>query len=353
MTIHFFTIKDKNSATARYRGYLIAEELAKRNYSVLVHPALSQLSSANNIQRLKKIFGYFKILFSTKSGDIIYLVRTAYHLDFYVLTVIFKTIFKRKIIFDFDDSIFSRPGIAKRVIKLTTMADAVIVGGHYLADWAKKYNSNIHIIPTSIPFDVYSRFSRTSRPDNKKFTIGWIGTGPNNYQNLKILVPVFQKLIQDKVEFKFILIGALGDKRIYKLFRDIKNLEVELIDALDWQHTANIPKAIQQFDVGLMPLVDNDDNRGRCAFKAIEYMACSVPAILSPVGENNYLIDDNLNGFLAGSTQDWVAKIKKLQSNKDYNYDLGQISAQTVLSHYSYAANIPKIEKIIKQVLCN
>ena len=40
MTVHFFTGKDIDSATARYRGFLVVDELKKREVDVRLHEPL-------------------------------------------------------------------------------------------------------------------------------------------------------------------------------------------------------------------------------------------------------------------------------------------------------------------------
>lgn len=351
MTIHFFTGQDASSATARHRGFLVVRELKKRGYQANIYsPSTGYSAFEFNLERIKGLFKYIKILFSVKDKDIIYLVKAVYQADFFILILISKIVFRKKIIFDFDDSIFLRKIWKRRVRILTKIADGVIVGSHYLADWARQYNKNVHIIPTSIPFSTYEKFSCFKRLDNKKFIIGWIGIGPNHYEHLKILVPVFQNLIKDDLKFKFVLIGALKNRKLYKLFEDIKGLDVLFIDSLDWKNLENTTREIQKFDVGVMPLLDDEWTRGKCAFKAIQYMACGVPVIISPVGENKYLIQEGINGFFAKTTEEWVDKIRKLYFNDKLIFQIGQKAQETIKDNYSYEVIIPKMIDIINSL---
>jgi len=349
MTIHFFTKGDKNAGSSRQRAFLVAEELNKRNIKSIVHqPSLILSSRAPWPKKMKLIWQYLKILRGIKKEDIIYLQRAIYNKYFFILIIFYKLVFRRKMIFDFDDAIYLHSFLKTKI--LTKLADAVIVGSHALADWAKKYNKNVWIIPTSVSCLLYAKYSRYKRKPNKKFIIGWMGNAVDHYENLKILASVFEKLIKEGLKFKFILVGSLGNQKVYDLFHGIKTLDVEFIDSLDWSDSEAMPKMIQKFDIGLMPLIDTEWNRAKCAFKAIEYMACGVPAVVSPVGENNYLIRDGVNGFLVFSTEDWAEKIKKMCNNYRLLDSLGKKAQETILKDYSFETNVPIIQSIIEKL---
>lgn len=347
MIIYFFTKGDRNVASSRQRAFLVAEELNKLGVKSIVHqPSLTLISETSWPRKIRALIQYLKIFKNIGKEDIIFLQRTIYNKYFFVLIVTYKLLFRRKMIFDFDDAIYFHSLFKTET--LTRLADTVIVGSHSLADWAKRYNKNVRIIPTSVLLAVYEKFSSMNRGPNNKFVIGWVGNAVDHYENLKILVSVFQELANRQPgKFLFRLIGSLGNKKVYDLFRGISGLQVEFINSLNWADPEAVPRAIQDFDVGLMPLLDTEWNRGKCAFKAVEYMACSVPAIISPVGESKYLVNDSVNGFLPNSIKEWVDDILKLYNNQNLRIEMGHKAYEKIRELYSLEKNT----EIIKSVL--
>lgn len=351
MTVHFYAKGDLTSATARFRCYLLAEQLQARGLRVRVHEPLKRGVAVNQfVKHLLEVWINVQSLRSVHQHDVIYLVRTVYQFGFFLSVLGAKVFFRRKIIFDFDDPIYLRPALRRRMILLTKLADGVVVGSHELAQWARVHNKQVTIVPTSIPFATYSRFSRERRQGDQKFTLGWIGFGANHRENLRMLVPVFERLVALGVEFRFMLIGAQHDQGVHELFRGVMGLNVEFIDEIPWAEVESSPREIQKFDVGLMPLQDSEWNRAKCAFKAIEYMACAVPAVVSPVGESTHLIQDGVNGCWADSAEAWVEKIKLLYHDRELLERIGRAGQQTILESYSLEANAPKVMKILKQL---
>jgi glycosyltransferase involved in cell wall biosynthesis len=179
--------------------------------------------------------------------------------------------------------------------------------------------------------------------------IGWIGRSEAHYHNLKILIPVFQKLsITHK--FSFICAGV-SDEVILKNFfsLDNNNINVVLIkkEEVDWTDEKQIVDLIRKFDIGLMPLVFDDSTKGKCAFKAIQYIALGIPVVASPVGEINYLINDGINGFTANSCDEWVRKLSYVIDNKSAREKIGMEGRRTVEEKYSLEKNINIIVKIL------
>ncbi len=349
MTIFFFTKGDRNTASSRQRAFLVAEELAKKGTKTTVCiPAINTISETPWPKKGILIFAACKNLWKVEHGDIIFLQRAIQNKYFFAALIFQKLFFRRKMILDLDDAIYLHSPYKTKII--ARIADAVIVGSYSLADWAKKYNKNVHLIPTGVRVSDYEKFSSTRRESNKKFTLGWIGDGPAHYENLQLLTPIFTEIVTESHNFLFRLIGALGDRKIYDLFKDIAGMQIEIIDSLDWSDPEAVPRAIQGFDVGLMPLVDSEWNEGKCAFKAIEYMACSVPPILSSVGENKHLVKDSINGFLPNSPQEWSNDIIKLCADEKLRTDMGNAAHATICKWYSLEENVSLLQRILAQL---
>ena len=104
-------------------------------------------------------FSFFhQISFSIKKGDIVFLQRTVYNKYFFVIMVAYLFIFRRKMIFDFDDPIYTHNFLKTKTF--CQMADAVITCTHEQAKWARQFNHNVHIIHIAIDPTPYEKFSK-------------------------------------------------------------------------------------------------------------------------------------------------------------------------------------------------
>ncbi len=349
MTVHFFTKGDRKAGSARQRAFYVAEELEKRGIKTKIYPPPIILSSRLPWRKKMKLLGgYLKNFLAIKKEDVVFLQRTIYNKYFFLLVVAHKIIFRRKMVFDIDDAVYMHSSL--KVKTFARLADVMIVGSHSLADWAKKYNKNIYIIPTCVHSSHYQKFSHDYTKERKEIVIGWVGGAKDQYEYLKMFSrPLAKVAAKFPGKIKFTLIGALKYQPIYDLFNNIPHLKAELIDELDWSNPDAVPSHIQDFDIGVMPLFDTEWERGKCSFKAIEYMACGVATVASAVGENNYLIKDGVDGFLAKDEKEWEEKLTKLAEDKELCARLGKKGQETIKQRYSYQANMPKMAKILKE----
>ncbi len=347
MTIHFFTRGRKEIASSRVRVFQILPKLQESGVKSKVH--LPPLISEKNrfLQRISLIWNFLKKIPEIKREDFLYLQKGGiFNKHFFLCLLIYKLIKRPKIIFDFDDAVFFHSPLKSFLfIKIST---GVIVGSHYLKNYAQNHHRKVWLLPSSISYSTYSKFT-TSYKESSLPVLGWAGHGVAHYENLKILVSIFQKLINEKVPFKFILIGAKNDPRVHQLF-EIEGLEKEIIDEIEWQNPSNLAAHIQKFDISLSPLKNDSWNKGRCAYKAVEYMGCGVPVIASKVGENNYLIKNRVSGFLVDFEEEWIQRIKDLFFDVELREKIGQAGQDVVKKKYSYKVNAPKLIQILKEL---
>lgn len=351
MTVHFYTFSNRVAPSSRQRGFYIAEELAKRGFSTIVHtPTVLSMSSTPWPKKLFLILETIRSLFSINKGDIIFLQRTVYNKYFFVLMVAYLFVSRQKMIFDFDDPIYTHNFLKTKTF--SQMADAVIVCTHAQAEWARQFNPNVHIAHIAIDTSPYEECAKDYPLPGGKPIIGWLGTGPEHLQNFPVLVSALGRLAARKdTPFTFVLIGAFENKKVYDLFRGIPDLDVRFIDRLVYTDPLSAPREIQKFTIGVVPHQSEGVwNKGKTSMKVLEYMACAVPTVVSAFGEMPYIVEDGVNGFIASSEDEWVEKLTLLLKDRALRERLGRAGQETVRARYSFDTIVPQIALLIRSL---
>ena len=108
---------------------------------------------------------------------------------------------------------------------------------------------------------------------------------------------------------------------------------------------------LSALDIGLMPLPDAPFTRGKCAMKALQYMALGIPAVCSPVGVNSDIIHDGENGFLASSEEEWVQVLARLLDDAKLRAEIGEAGHQTVFARIlQRKTQAPRVLEIFRNV---
>ena len=105
---------------------------------------------------------------------------------------------------------------------------------------------------------------------------------------------------------------------------------------------------MQEFDIGVMPLFDDDWAKGKCAFKIIQYMAVGIPTVASRVGMNIEVIEDGKDGFLVSNKEEWIDKLSLLIENRVLRENMGKSSRIKVENLYSVEVNKQKYLDILE-----
>jgi len=264
--------------------------------------------------------------------DIVFVQREA----FMTGSSLFERMYARsnaKLVFDFDDSIWlldvshanKHLGWLKnpeKTAEIIRVSDAVIAGNSYLAEYARAFNSHVVVIPTTIDTD-YHKPDANGTENNQQTCIGWTGS-MTTVRHFTTAEPALLKLKQ-----------KYGDAICFKLFGygGYENKELG-IKGIPWTLEREVEE-LKDFHIGIMPLPDDKWSKGKCGFKALQYMAMEIPPVVSPVGVNTEIVQDSINGLLATDTDDWVDKISYLIENPEARKTMGKKARQTVVEHYS------------------
>jgi glycosyltransferase involved in cell wall biosynthesis len=245
-------------------------------------------------------------------------------------------------IYDFDDAFFLKYRLDrfKRISFLlknkfnpvVANAAAVMAGNHYLAGYAKQWNPATNWLPTVVDTERYVP-SPCKRED--VFTVGWIGSPSTSIYLSEITKPLEQ--LGREGPIRFLVVGGFSPA--------IPGVDVVNVP---WSEATEV-SLINSFDVGVMPLFDDEWAHGKCAFKLIQYMACGVPVVASPVGANVDVVN-NANGLLADSVGDWLNALRRLRVDAALRQSFGAAARQTVEQLYSLESTIPLMVKTIKAV---
>ena len=242
---------------------------------------------------------------------------------------------KAKLVFDFDDSIWildtSKANekwawlkSEKKTGEIISVSDLVFAGNNYLANYARQFNNEVKVIPTTIDTETFRR--RKPYCDNKRVCIGWSGS-ITTIKHFEEAVP-FLKILKDKY----------GDRIYFKVMGDPSYLNSDLdIKGIAWSNETEVD-VLESFDIGIMPLPDDQWVKGKCGLKGLSYMSLEVPTVMSAVGVNPEIIDDGKNGFLAITQEEWVNKLSLLIDSFTLRKQIGLEGRQTVEKKYSVSA---------------
>jgi glycosyltransferase involved in cell wall biosynthesis len=325
----------------RFEQYIKIQK--KESYTFVCKPFFD-LTTWNvlhkNKHTLRKVYGLIGglmrrviLLFQLKSYYFIYIYREAAPIGPPIIEWIIAKIFRKKIIYDFDDSIWlsisseANPLSAMikctwKVKKICRYSYIVSAGNEFLASYARNYCKDVRVIPSVVNTEI--AHNRLKNQSDSPLVIGWTGTY-TNLKYLNLVIPAISKL-QQRYDFIFMLIGNKDPE-----FKDIK------YTYLAWKAATEIEDLLR-FNIGIMPLEDTEIEKGKCAFKAIQYMSLGIPAVVSPVGANCELVENGVNGYWADSENDWYEKLERLINNIEIRINIGKFSRVKIIEHYSVKA---------------
>jgi len=213
-------------------------------------------------------------------------------------------------ILDVDDAIWvHRGGRAAR--KLARLCDLVVCGNSFVANRFSDWNKNVCIVPTGVDTRNYVPTGRTSR---QRCVIGWIGTMPG-FQYLYWLENVIRNVLAGNRDVVFRVVSSEAPTH--------RSLPLHQTEFRRWSAETEIAE-IQDFDIGIMPLLDTEVARGKCSFKMLQYMACGLPVVASPVGMNAEVLQKGDFGLSPRNENEWESALNQLASNPARRSRLGK-----------------------------
>lgn len=245
-------------------------------------------------------------------------------------------------VFDFDDAVhlrykrsanpILRATLGRKFDQVLANARSVIAGNAYLADVARQAGaSDVTIIPSVVPVEHYPL---KELPPSEPLVIGWIGS-TNTVHYLERLRFVFE-LVGKKRPLEVMVVGAQMEKG--RQFRT---------RCVEWSEDSET-RLVSEMHIGVMPLDDTEWERGKCAYKAIQYMAAARPVVASAVGANRDVIQDGVTGYLATSHDQWQDALERLAGHPSEARTMGKRGRARVEAHYSVDSQAPRLAAVLR-----
>jgi glycosyltransferase involved in cell wall biosynthesis len=241
-----------------------------------------------------------------------------------------------RVVFDFDDAIYLGDSAA-HVAGICARAAWVTAGNESLAAFARRYTDRVTVLPTVVDCDAYLVRRDHERP-GRRVRVGWLGSDRSIDETLLPHLAMLARL-RDELGFELVVVS-----------RPRPALPASLGA---WQFVAWSPavetRIADLFDVGIMPLLDDPYQRGKCGCKLLQYMAAGLPTVASPVGINAQLLDEG-RGLLATGEDQWRAALASLIEDAGRRRSLGEKGRAFVEGEYSLRRWFPVLEEILARV---
>jgi glycosyltransferase involved in cell wall biosynthesis len=352
LRIAAFTKYDREAASTRQRVLQYVPSLEAAGIRIDYHPLLGNeyvrsLASGSKPARLSIVQAYAKRLAQLLTGPDCDLIWIYAELFPFLPAGFEKLAFRtgRPVIYDFDDAFFVpydeharrwvRRLLSGKLDVLIEGAAACCCGNDYLRDHASRLNERSLVLPTVVDADVYRPApERTGEPP----VIGWIGS-PTTWANVGPLLPILANLCREHgVRFRVVGAGARAERDGF-----------DGLDLIEWSEAGEVAE-VRAMDIGIMPLLDRPFERGKSGYKLVQYMACGLPVVASPVGVNRQIVIDGESGILASSGEEWTEALTRLILDPDLRARMGSVGRARAVEHYSLASQAPRLIELFRSV---
>ena len=349
MNVLMLTRYGRLGASSRMRSHQYLPWLEAAGISITMAPLFSdayvqglQRNTKSSLEALRAYAGRVQALLASRKFDLLWIEKETLP---WLPAWFEKMLLPGAVpyVLDYDDAVFhyyneSSSSVARALLgnkhpALIQGAALVVVGNAYLAEFVRQAGAlYVEVVPTVIDLARYPLAPRKRAVGDTLPCVGWIGQRATA-SFLLPYAPLFERL------------SAEGLARFAAIGIDAKSLGLPM-DSIPWAEATEVD-SISSCDIGIMPLVDEPFERGKCGYKLIQYMACGLPVVASPVGVNRQIVEHGVNGFLAETPEQWEQALRTLLANPELRQRMGQAGRQKVERQYCIQVTGPTLARLL------
>lgn len=345
--IHFWVLYPERSAPSqRFRVELFLPLLSPNGFSYSMFSFLDAetwkifYKEGYGLKRFSGIIkGFFRRLshlFRSVNADYVFILREASPVGPPIFEWLLSKVFRKKIIYDFDDAIWLPGGEKvswiKKSLKATWKIKYIIkwsykisAGNNFLGKYAQQYNPSVFLVPTVVD-TAQGHYQQKKHFSGDRIVVGWTGTH-TTLHNLEVIDGVIPEL-KKEIDFDFLVISNKPPQWDFDFIYKEWELENEQEDLL-------------KMHIGIMPAKQGPWFEGKCGFKLIQYHACGIPAVASPTGVNPLITLHDKTGFIANNREEWKDYLKKLIADAALRSSMGEAGRKHIEKNYSLNSLFP------------
>lgn len=243
---------------------------------------------------------------------------------------------RARLVYDFDDAVHLVN--RRRVDEILRRAWRVVAGSHALLEHAMTLTTAAVLIPSPVAAE---QFAPAARPASEPapappemdgaalpFRVGWLGSA-GTLPYLQEIAEPLAVLARAGIPVQLVVAGTEGREDLVPRPPGVEVMEISRYTG------GEMARIAAGMDVGVMPMPDGPWERGKCAMKALIYMAAGLPVVCSPVGENVHVVREGESGFHARTPEQWVAALGRLAGDRDLRERLGRAGRARVEAEYA------------------
>ena len=350
--VHFLTKYTRAGASSRYRTFQYFPAIQEAGLEYVVSPLFDDDYLSHKYAYGRAKLRHVIAAFMRRVHVVLTMPRGSVVVVEYELLPFFPALLERwlvwrscRLVVDYDDALFHqydqhpnywiRRWLGNKIATVMSLSETVVAGNAYLASYALRSGAReVKVVPTVVDLDRYP--NKATESASAVFTIGWIGS-PSTARYLHDVAPALAEICQG------------GQTRVRLIGSGPIDLPGIALEVLPWRDDTEVDEMCR-FDVGIMPLPNEPWARGKCGFKLIQYMACGLPVVASPVGVNAEIVDDGVNGFLACTTAEWVKSLETIRVDFELQQRMGAIGRKRVEERYCLDVTASKLIDLLSSV---
>ena len=281
----------------------------------------------------------------------------------------------KKVILDADDwyveSHLKRPKSDIEAYKeIARLADGITVVSRYLGElYVRKIGvdpKKIHYLPNACLVSQWEAYPLA--PKRKDITIGLMGATQHVLDWVRHALPVLREIKKKYPEVKFSCFGKPRSITSWILHNKDLIQEQFLLDVasgfaemeeMGFEFVA--PAAKQEefvpkmrglgWHIGLATLSNNRQDKGKSYLKYFDYSMAGIAGVYQGISPFTEVIEDEVNGMVANSKQEWIDKISLMIENEGWRDAIVQTANSNIKTHHNFNKEWKKWLKVYENIL--